>query len=100
MTTGSALNCVSRSSQSRIDELPRNSTPPGCNPCRWSASANAAMLSLHREDGGAGAARPIGTAARADVKANHGASRIARRIRERMWLLTDDIDSGTTDFKI
>src|SRR5204863_438910 len=67
MTSGSALNCVSRSSQSRIEELPTNKTPPGGTFWRRSAAANAAMLSFHREDdGGGNAARMAGSLARAD----------------------------------
>src|SRR5690349_6117287 len=56
MTTGRSLNCSWRSLQSRIDELPTNSTPPaGCG-CDASSSANAANACSHGEPFGASAA--------------------------------------------
>src|SRR6266700_2062725 len=100
MTTGSALNFVWRSSQRRIEQRPIKKAPPAGTFWRRAAAANAAMLSFHREEGGVGAARPIGPAARANVTANHvGARRRARRIREGMPLSTYEPDFGRQIFR-
>jgi hypothetical protein len=54
MTTGKSLNCSSRSFQSRIDELPTNSTPPAGRGSAASSAANAVNAASHR-DGAIGA---------------------------------------------
>jgi len=53
VTIGSLLKSVSRSSHSRIDELPTNSTPPGCGACATSAAAKASRLWRQRSSIGA-----------------------------------------------
>jgi hypothetical protein len=47
-TMGALLNCCSKLSQRRIDELPTNSTPPGAGIRSLSALAKASKLDVQR----------------------------------------------------
>src|SRR5579864_616343 len=83
MTTGRSLNWSSRLLQSRIDELPTNSTPPaGCG-CATSSAANAAKAASHC--GGAARVAAAGSLAAAASNAAPARAKASSRCRKVMW---------------
>jgi len=79
--TGSS-NCCSRSFQSRIDELPTNSTPPGFGAAARSAASKASKLSCQRAGSaeralGAGRSLRVGDAAASGAAAVCAVARVA-----------------------